>query len=232
MQNTNNTQSIEEMQKSFWANLNEISERIKISQAELEKWKAENKKQRDEDRKQRDEDNAEYKRRRDEENAEYKRQRDKDNAEYKKRQEKLDKQLGIFGNNLGSIAEEYFFNSFENGKTNFFGEKFDEIEKNVLIVDNKAKKIDEFDILLINGTSIGIIEVKHKAHKNDIPSILNKITTFRNYFAYYENHKVYLGLASMAFYDELEDECKKHGIAIIKQCGDTLVIYDDFIKAY
>jgi hypothetical protein len=39
--------------------------------------------------------------------------------------------IGSWDNNHGSFAEEYFFNSFEKGKQNFFGEKFDKM-KNVL----------------------------------------------------------------------------------------------------
>jgi hypothetical protein len=133
-------------------------------------------------------------------------------------------------NNQSSFAEEYFYNSFENGKQNFFGEKFDEIEKNVKGIKKDFK--DEYDILLINGKSVGIIEVKYKAHENNIPSILKKAETFRVNFPEYKNHQVYLGLASMAFYPELEQECTKQGIAIIKQVGDTVVINDAHLKRF
>ena len=40
-------------------------------------------------------------------------------------------QLGGMGNSHGSFAEEYFFNAFEDGETDFFGEKFDEISENL-----------------------------------------------------------------------------------------------------
>ena len=40
---------------------------------------------------------------------------------------KLQETVGGITNNQGAFAEEYFFNSFKSGKTNFFGEKFDEI---------------------------------------------------------------------------------------------------------
>ena len=145
---------------------------------------------------------------------------------------KTSKILGNYGNNLGSIAEEYFFNSFEKGKTDFFGEKFDEIRRNVKRFDEDIVKKDEYDILLINGKSIGIIEIKSKAHINDIPSVINKAETFRNSFPKFQKHKIYLGLASMVFYDELEIECQKYGIAIIKQVGDTIIINEEKIKVY
>jgi len=159
---------------------------------------------------------------------EYEEKRLKDKADFDERMKKLEKQIGGIGNNNGLIAEEYFFNSFENGQKNFFGEKFDDIRKNV-----KGLKIDdEYDILLINGQYIGIVEIKYKAHENDIPKILKKAETFRANFTDYKDQKVYLGLATMAFYPDLENECIKNGIAIIKQVGDTVVIYDEHLKKY
>jgi len=138
------------------------------------------------------------------------------------------KQLGNITNNQGFFAEEYFFNSFEQGKRNFFGEKFDDIIKNLRGLKTK----DEFDIVMLNGHSVGIVEVKYKGHKNDVPEVVEKANKFRTNFAEYKNHAIYIGLATMAFYTELEQACQEHGIAIIKQSGDTVVINDEHLKAY
>jgi len=158
----------------------------------------------------------------------------KENAEQMKdtdrRMKKLQKTLGEWADNHGAYAEDYFFNSFEDGKQNFFGEEFDEIDKNVKGIKKGYK--DEYDILLINGKSLGIIEVKFKAHINDVPKILRKAETFRVNFPDYEKHQVYLGLATLAFYPELEEECIDKGIAIIKQVGDTVVINDAHLKVF
>jgi len=151
-------------------------------------------------------------------------------AEWEKRIKKLEENVGGIANNNGFIAEEYFSNSFERGKKNFFGEKFDDMERNVKGIDPDYK--DEYDILLINGKSVGIIEVKYKAHDTDIHKVLNKAHTFRINFPKYQNHQCYLGLASMAFYPQLEKECIERGIAIIKQVGDVVVIKDEHLKAY
>jgi len=140
----------------------------------------------------------------------------------------LTKEVGGISRNNGLIAEEYFFNSLNKGQINFFGEKFDKIRKN----KGGVEVDDEYDILLINGQSVGIVEIKYKAHINDLPKVLNKAKTFRINFPKYVNHKIYLGLASMAFYPELEEACIEHGIAIIKQAGETVVINDEHIKAY
>jgi len=147
-----------------------------------------------------------------------------------RRIDKVSKTLGAWANNHGDFAEEYFFNSFEKGKKNFFGEKFDHIVGNVKGI--KENFHDEYDILLINGKSIGIVEVKFKAHQSNIPQVINKANTFRANFPDYQNHKVYLGLASMAISPTLEQKCISEGIAIIKQAGDTVIIKDEHLKAY
>jgi len=79
---------------------------------------------------------------------------------------------------------------------------------------------------------VAIIEVKYKAHINDIPDVLNKAKTFRILSPHYKDFRIYLGLASMSFYPELEEECIEKGIAIIKQVGDTVVINDENLKVY
>ena len=183
---------------------------------------------------------AEFKRR-DEEAAKRKAEFDE---EFKRRDEESTKQMskfnaeitrinetmGYYSNSIGVIAEEYFFNSFNAGRRNFFGEKFNDIDKNVKGIKQDYK--DEYDILLINGKTIGIIEVKSKANLSDFPKILRKAKTFRVNFPEYKNHKVYLGLASLAFRPRIEIECQKKGIAIIKQVGDNLIIIDENIKSY
>jgi len=151
-------------------------------------------------------------------------------VENDRRMKKYDEIMGSWANNHGEFAEEYFFNSFENGKQNFFGEKFDRIMKNVKGLDYVIK--DEYDIVLVNGKSVGIVEVKFKAHENDIPKVIRKAETFKANHPNYANHQIYLGLATMAFYPVVEQECINQGIAVIKQVGDTVVINDKHLKVF
>jgi len=151
-------------------------------------------------------------------------------ADSDRRMKKLEEITGSWGNNHGSFAEEYFFNSFEKGNQNFLGEHFDDIQKNVSSTWQGVK--DEYDIVLYNHHSVALIEVKYKAHVNDVPSVLKKAETYRILFPNYKDFKIYLGLASMSFYHELEQECIKEGIAVIKQVGDTVVINDKHLKVF
>ena len=154
----------------------------------------------------------------------------KSSAEFDERMKKLDARLGGMATNHGSFAEEYFFNAFERGEQNFFGEKFDDIEKNIKPKTKKMK--DEYDIVMYNHDAVAIVEVKYKAHKNDLPNVMKKAETFKELFPDYKDFKIYLGMASMSFYPELEEACQENGIAVIKQVGDKVVICDEHIKAF
>ena len=236
-----NLDTIPATQESVWAAFRETDRLIKELRTERAEASARfdremEKSNADYDR-WRKESNAEYDRLRKESNADFDRRMkesdarfEKSSADFDKRMKKLEEVTGGISNNQGFFAEEYFFNSFEKGNQNFFGEKFDDIERNIKGIKPGFK--DEYDILLINGKSIGIVEVKFKAHKNDVPGVLRKAETFRRNFPDYEKHQVFLGMATMAFYPELEEECRKEGIAIVKQVGDTVVINDEHLKVF
>jgi hypothetical protein len=147
-----------------------------------------------------------------------------------RKMKELQKAVGGITNNYGSFAEEYFFNSFEKGQKDFFGKKFNMIQKNVKAGWKKVE--DEYDIVLYNDDSVAIIEVKFKAHENDIKELLAKPDTFKILFPYYKDFNIYLGLASMSFYPDVENECVKNGIAVIKQAGETVVINDKHLKSF
>ena len=68
--------------------------------------------------------------------------------------------LGNIGNNQGDVAEEFFYNSLKS-KFDLAGVHYDSMEKNVLKSIKGTQ--DEFDIVMINGEDVAIIEVKYKA---------------------------------------------------------------------
>ena len=212
--------------ESVWVILRETAQLQKENERQLKESSAKMEESRADFDRRMEESRAEFDRSMKESRAEMKESR----ADYERRMKKMEELMGSWSNNHGQFAEEYFINSFENGRQNFFGERFDEIEKNVKGIKPGFK--DEYDILLINGKTVGIVEVKFKAHENDIPKILKKADTFRINFTDYKNHKVYLGLATLAFYPLLEQKCIDSGIAIIKQVGDTVVINDKHLKVF
>jgi hypothetical protein len=152
--------------------------------------------------------------------------------------EKMRKELGDFSHSQGSFAEEYFFNAFEKGKKDFFGTKFKDIAKN-LKSDSRGLDIDlpqtlegEYDIVMYNDTSVAIVEVKFKVRRDDLSEVLRKAQTFKILSPKYKNANIYLGVAALVFPKNIEQECIKKGIAVIKQVGDTVVIIDENLKAF
>jgi hypothetical protein len=87
----------------------------------------------------------------------------KTDAQMAKTDAKLDKLTALCGgiaSNQGSVAEEFFFNSLVSEP--FLGDiKFDRITPQ-LVVGRKGKQ-SEYDIVMVNGATVGIVEVKYKA---------------------------------------------------------------------
>ena len=147
-----------------------------------------------------------------------------------KQNKEVRQQIGGMGNNNGAMAQEFFFNALYYAKT-LFGQEFDEV---VADSKRKIKKTGvevQYDITLGNGKSFCIVEVKYKADTNDVKRVVNMRKPFRDNFPEHADKKLFLALASMSFDAYVENECKKNGIAIIKQIGDTIEIYDEHIKA-
>jgi hypothetical protein len=145
-------------------------------------------------------------------------------AETDRQISRLEKQTGGLSNNHGAFAEEYFINSIGQGEKRFFGEKFDTLMRAVIMVDETNRMKGELDMLLVNGIAVAIIEVKFRARDKNVETKKKKIKIFRERFPLYKNHKVYVGLASMVFDEDIETKCIENGIAVIKQVGDTIVV--------
>ena len=149
-----------------------------------------------------------------------------------KRIDGVSKQIGGMANSNGDYAEEFFYNALYHGQRNMFGEVFDEVVKRNTVTINKGFE-DEYDILLVNGRAICVVEVKYKADSGDLPQqVLRKAQTFRVNFPQHKDKKVYLALAGMSFHPLTEKACKDNGIAIMKQVGDALVVTDENLKAF
>ena len=142
----------------------------------------------------------------------------------------LCQQVGGIANSNGAAAEEYFYNSLLNGNKELLGEKYDYVWGST--PGREAGFKDEYDIVLLNGQSVCVVEVKYKADSADFAKLLRKPVTFRENYPKYKNHKVYVALAGMSFSPITEKACQDNGIAIMKQVGDTIAVYDKNLKAF
>jgi hypothetical protein len=139
-------------------------------------------------------------------------------------------QIGGISDNSGHHAEQYFQDILAETLT-FGGIKYDEMIPNIA---HKSKKGEiEFDIALVNGKSIAIIEVKNRIHPNDVRKFAEeRVEIFRRFFPEFKRHKAYLGIAGFSFSKAVLEEAKKYGMGLIKQVGKSIEIEAKNLRAY
>jgi len=145
--------------------------------------------------------------------------------------DKLGRFLGGIANSNGEMAESYFYNAFRADKT-FANEKFDKVKRNQAYRKNDIEA--EFDLILFNGKSAALIEVKYNAKPENISieKIISRVEVFKILYPEYKNHRIYLGVAAMSFKKGLETELHQAGIATIKQIGKKMVVFDKDVKIF
>jgi hypothetical protein len=166
-----------------------------------------------------------------ESNENFERQMKESREDFDRRMKELHKLIGGIGNSNGEMAEEYFYNIFKRDKT-FVNEKYDRMHRNFVRTDGIIEA--EFDIVLINGSSAAIIEIKYNAKPDniDIDELIDRAGMFKILFPECKHHKIYLGVAAMAFKNGLAQKLRKAGIATVHHIGKKMVVYDKEVKAF
>jgi len=145
------------------------------------------------------------------------------------------RQFGGMCRSNGDFAEEFFYNSLKKNMT-FAGVHFDCISDKFArkrIMPDKTEKEAQFDIVLHNGDTIALIEVKYKAELEDVEEMIEKkIPNFRFLFPEFSKYKVYLGIGSLVLKDRIVQEAKKLGIGLMRQSGDAVEYQTDWVRTY
>jgi hypothetical protein len=139
-------------------------------------------------------------------------------------------QVGGVSNNIGHHAEQFFQDVFKK-KLEFGGVKYDEMVPNMAY---KGKKDElEFDIALVNGESVALIEVKNRIHPDFVKILAEeRVEKFREFFHEFGNYDVYLGIAGFSFSDDVLDQASRYGIGIVKQVGEGIEVEANNLRAY
>ncbi|MDR2580714.1 MAG: hypothetical protein LBC85_06955 [Fibromonadaceae bacterium] len=149
-----------------------------------------------------------------------------------KTDEKMDKwddKLTGIDENIGSHAEQFFQNTLEK-KLEFGGIKYDLMVPN-LAYKGKTDEI-EFDIALINGDSIAIIEAKNRIRPRFVKEFAEeRMEKFRKYFPEFKDCKAYLGIAGFSFSKKTLEEAERYGVGIVRQVGDSVEL-EGRLKVY
>ncbi len=142
-------------------------------------------------------------------------------AQLKESSHKLDRLselVGNISNNQGDIAEEFFYTSFVRNP-DLGGIHFDSVSRNL---NNRIGNLqEEYDIVLINGDTLAVIEVKSKAHVSDMEKLVNrKIPNFQKLFNAYKDYHCYAGIATFVTNLDLIEKAKELGLFLVTQQGD------------
>ena len=133
--------------------------------------------------------------------------------------EKVSELLGGIGKNQGDVAEEFFFNSLVDDP-HLGGIHFDDISKNES--KHRGKLQEEYDIVMTNGNAIGIVEVKYKAHENDLGKLERKMRNFKTLFPVYQNYKLYGAIASFHINDDAKKDALERGFFVLQRKGEVV----------
>ena len=164
---------------------------------------------------------------------------EKEMAELRENQKETDrlikanaKQIGGIDKSNGLMAEEAVYNSLEQDMT-FAGIVFEDSIRNLKKYRKSLNIKGEYDIVLINGTMLAIIETKYKVREKDVSKFVDsKVADFKILYPEYANHKIVLGIGGMSFEGNSEQIAKEKGIGIIKVVGDKVEYNTDKIQIY
>jgi hypothetical protein len=141
----------------------------------------------------------------------------------------VDKQLGGMAKNQGDITEEFFYNSL-NANPVLGNIKFDRVTPN-LIVGTK-KRQSEFDIVMTNGNSVALMEVKNKVHLNDLDQVEAQIKRYRELCPEYKNYKLYGGIAGFSVPTDVVKAAHVRGLFVLKRKGEVLTSDAKAMRAF
>ena len=196
-------------------------EEIKAMNAETAKILNEDRKQAREDRKQAREERKKMK---------------ESHEDFMKRMEKLEKlfaqtreQIGGISRSNGEFCEEYFINAFKENPT-FLGEKYDRVVE--YLKPDPAVVDDEYDLILRNGSTVALIEMKYKAGANDVGKMFSKLHSYRLNYPMFKDYKTYLALASFRFSKAVREKAEKEGVVLIQQRGEKIEVISENIRAW
>jgi hypothetical protein len=160
----------------------------------------------------------------------------KTNAELKARIAATNDTVNGIGKSNGMFAEDIYYRTLWR-KKEFAGIHFNDVSNafgGIKKLPDGTRLQDQFDIVMLNDASAAIVEAKYRARKEDVTTLVEKkVNNFKILFPDYKDLKIYLGLAALAFEDDVIEEARKYGIGLLQQVGETVEYATDWeVKAY
>ena len=81
---------------------------------------------------------------------------------------------------------------------------------------------EEYDLVMTNGDAIGIVEVKYKAHENDLDKLDRKMKNFKKLFPWFKDYRQYGAIASFHINDTAKKAALRRGYFVLQRSGDLV----------
>jgi hypothetical protein len=126
-----------------------------------------------------------------------------------------------------------FFQDAFSKKLEFAGMKFDDMLIDLRIHRKSTNESGCFDIVLRNANSLAIINVERHISSDFVQEMaMTKSGLFRRLFPEYNDCTIYLGVAGLSFSEQVVNDAKEYGVAIIRQDGQRVVLDSLPTKTY
>jgi hypothetical protein len=142
---------------------------------------------------------------------------------------RMGEQLGGIANNQGAVAEEFFYNSLLE-QPQIGALKFTKIVRNS-VVGHKGQQT-EYDLLLVNGKSVVVVEVKYRLRPEHLGKLAAQLVAFKRDHAEFKGFKVYGALAGFYVPATLLEEAAAHGYMVLQRKGGLLVSHTEDLRAH
>jgi hypothetical protein len=138
-------------------------------------------------------------------------------------QKKAIKALEMFEDDMmptdNEIAEAFFFDYL--AKSQQLGAiLFNGIEK--IGCKHRGDIEDHYNIVMDSTNAVGIVEVKYKAHENDLDKLDRKMHNFKKLYPIYQHYKQYGAIATFTINDDAKKEALRRGYFVLQRTGDVV----------
>ncbi|MDR1484192.1 MAG: hypothetical protein LBT09_05165, partial [Planctomycetaceae bacterium] len=139
---------------------------------------------------------------------------------------RLTENMGGISNRFGEMVEHLVAPNIAD-RFNELGYEFSGISRNGIVIRENDQVVAEVDILLENGKTVAVVEVKAKPTKHDIRRHFKRMQIVRRWYCeqYVNTNKEFIGaVAGAIFPDHVKQFAIETGFYVIAQTGDTVKI--------
>ena len=102
------------------------------------------------------------------------------------------------------------------------GVHYDDVFLNIHNFSGKLQ--GEYDVVMVNGKSVALIEVKYVVHPDDIAKTIKGIDNYRTLFPQHKDFDIYGAIAGFKIAKDVEEAAKAEGLMVLKRVGNVMEV--------